>query len=498
QGLAPAGPPAGAGRRRPRPGLTSPPFGPLQVKCVEVVEAYIERIREVNPLTNAVVKDRFEEALEEARHVDELLSEGPSDESLEEKFPFLGVPITVKEAFALNGMPNTSGLVSRRNVIATSDAVVVSRLKQAGAIPLGVTNCSELCMWYESSNRVYGRTNNPYDLQRIVGGSSGGEGCVLAAACSVIGVGSDIGGSIRMPAFFNGVFGHKPTTGVVPNDGQFPNARGVRTSFLCTGPMCRYAEDLEPMLRVMAGPGVRKLKLDEKVSLEKIKFHCMDHDGGSIFVSPVDKEILQVQKKVVEHLEGELGIQVRRVAIHKMKYSFQIWSAMMSSKDSDGQEAQLFTDLLGDHGKPVWPLWELMKWLVGMSSHTFPAIGKSEEPKKLVKLNPGGNAKLVSMGKSLQDEMETLLGPDGVLLYPSHPTVAPKHHSPLCMPFNFAYTAIFNVLGLPVTQCPLGLSSEGLPLGIQLVAATYNDHLTLTVARYLEKAFGGWVFPGKA
>ncbi|NXW05325.1 FAAH2 hydrolase, partial [Fregetta grallaria] len=444
------------------------------VTCIEVVEAYVERIKEVNPLINAVVKDRFEEALQEARQVDKLLSEGPGDDYLEEKFPLLGVPITVKEAFALHGMPNTSGLVNRRNVIATSDATVVSRLKQAGAIPLGVTNCSELCMWYESSNRVYGRTNNPYDLQRIVGGSSGGEGGVLAAACSVIGVGSDIGGSIRMPAFFNGVFGHKPTTGVVPNDGQFPNAQGVRTSFLCTGPMCRYAEDLEPMLRVMAGPGVNKLKLNEKVSLEKIKFHCMDHDGGSIFVSPVDKEILQAQKKVGRN--GGWLLLGGRVCVL--------------------QEAQLFTDLLGDHGKPVWPLWELMKWLVGLSSHTLPAIalGLTE---KLMKLNPGGNAKLVSMGKSLQEEMEALLGPDGVLLYPSHPTIAPRHHSPICMPFNFAYTAIFNVLGLPVTQCPLGLSSEGLPLGIQLVAASYNDHLTLAVAQYLEKAFGGWVLPGK-
>ncbi|KAM7008506.1 fatty-acid amide hydrolase 2 [Passerculus sandwichensis] len=467
-----------------------------QVACVEVVEAYVERIKEVNPLINAVVKDRFEEALQEARQVDKLLAESPGDDCLEEKFPLLGVPITVKEAFSLYGMPNTSGLVNRRNVIATSDATVVARLKQAGAIPLGVTNCSELCMWYESSNRVYGRTNNPYDLQRIVGGSSGGEGSVLAAAGSVVGVGSDIGGSIRMPAFFNGVFGHKPTTGVVPNDGQFPNAQGVRTSYLCTGPMCRYAEDLEPVLRVMAGPGVSKLKLNEKVSLEKIKFHCMDHDGGSIFVSPVDKEILQAQKKVVEHLESDLGVRVQHVAIHKMKYSFQIWSAMMSSKDSEGQEAQRFTDLLGDHGKPVWPLWELVKWLVGMSSHTLPAIalGLTE---KLVNLNLSGKAKLVSMGKSLQEEMEALLGPDGVLLYPSHPTIAPKHHSPICMPFNFAYTAIFNVLGLPVTQCPLGLGREGLPLGIQLVAASYNDHLTLAVARYLEKAFGGWVLPGK-
>uniref|UniRef100_A0A8C2T032 Fatty acid amide hydrolase 2 n=1 Tax=Coturnix japonica TaxID=93934 RepID=A0A8C2T032_COTJA len=463
-----------------------------QVKCIEVVEAYIERIREVNPLINAVVKDRFEEALQEARQVDQLLAEGRADDSLD-KYPFLGVPFTVKEAFSLHGMPNTSGLVKRCCVISSTDAIVVGRLKQAGAIPLGVTNCSELCMWFESSNRVYGRTSNPYNLQHIAGGSSGGEGSILAAACSVIGVGSDIGGSIRMPAFFNGVFGHKPSTGVVPNDGQFPMAYGVRRSFLCTGPMCRYAGDLEPMLRVMAGPEVHKLKLDEDVSLKKIKFFCMDHDGGSMFVYPVEKEILQAQKKVVEHLERDLGVQVQRVSIHKMKYSFQIWSAMMSSQDSDGTEAQCFTELLGDHGKPVWPLWELLKWLVGMSSHTLPAIGKHGEP-----CNERGALISGAVLLSLQAEMETLLGPDGVLLYPPHPTVAPRHNYPICMPFNFAYTAIFNVLGLPVTQCPLGLSSEGLPLGIQLVAASYNDRLTLAVARYLEEAFGGWVPPGKA
>ncbi|XP_034969196.2 fatty-acid amide hydrolase 2 [Zootoca vivipara] len=467
-----------------------------EVKCIDVIETYIGRIKEVNPLINAVVKDRFEDALQEAHQVDQLLSEGQDDEeSLKEKFPFLGVPITIKEAFALYGLPNASGLVSRRNVISTSDASVVSRVKQAGTIPLGVTNCSELCMWFESSNRVYGRTNNPYDLDRIVGGSSGGEGCILAAAGSVIGVGSDIGGSIRMPAFFNGIFGHKPTTGVVPNDGQFPNAVGIRTKFLCTGPMCRFAEDLEPLLRVMAGSGITKLKLDEKVSLKNVKFYSMEHDGGSVFVSPVDKELLQAHRNVVKHLEADLGVQVQPVNIHKMKYSFQIWSVMMSSKDSDGQETETFTDLLGDHGKPVWPSWELLKWMIGMSSHTIPAIalGLTE---KVVKYSPKVNAKLASMAQSLQTEMVDLLGSDGVLLYPSHPVVAPKHHTPLGMPFNFAYTAIFNILGLPVTQCPLGLSKEGLPLGIQVVAGPYNDHLTLAMALYLEKAFGGWVVPG--
>nr|XP_033803054.1 fatty-acid amide hydrolase 2 [Geotrypetes seraphini] len=468
-----------------------------KVKCIDVIQAYVNRIKEVNPMVNALVKERYEEALQEARQVDEMLLTGEEDEeSLKENFPFLGVPITVKEAFALRGMPNSAGLVARRNVISSTDAIAVARLKQAGAIPLGVTNCSELCMWYESSNNVYGRSNNPYDVRRIVGGSSGGEGCILGAAGSVMGLGSDIGGSIRMPAFFNGIFGHKPTQGVVPNQGQFPNATEANKDLLSTGPMCRYAEDLEPMLRVMAGSEVSKLKLDKEVSLTDIKFYSMEHDGGSLFVSPVDQELIQAQRKVVEHLESQFGVLVQHMNIQKMKYSFQMWSALMSKKIS-GQEEPSFIELMGDHGKTVWPVWELMKWLVGLSSHTIPAIGLAFV-EKLVKLNPSGNAKFEIMAKNLQTEMVNFLGDDGVLLYPSHPKIAPKHHFPLGMPFNFAYTGIFNILGLPVTQCPLGLSSEGLPLGIQLVASHFNDHLTLSVAKYLEKAFGGWTLPGRS
>ncbi|XP_069505091.1 fatty-acid amide hydrolase 2 [Ambystoma mexicanum] len=469
-----------------------------EVKSVDVVQAYIDRIQAVNPVINALVKDRFDAALQEALQVDCMLSEGQEDEkTLQEKFPFLGVPMTVKEAFSLHGMPNSSGLLSRRNIISSTDAVVVSRLKQAGAIPLGVTNCSELCMWYESSNNLYGRTRNPYNTQRIVGGSSGGEGCILGAAGSVIGIGADIGGSIRMPAFFNGIFGHKPTTGVVPNDGQFPNAAGPQAEFQCTGPMCRYAEDLDPLLRVMAGTGINKLKLDQEVQLENIKFYSMEHDGGSVFVSPVDQELLDTQRRVVDYLQTDLGVEVQSVEIKKMRYSFQIWSAMMNSKDANGQAARAFTDLMADHGKEVWPMWELLKWPLGLSVHTIPAIGLAVI-ESFTTRNESGNEKMRSMAQNLRLELSNLLGSDGVLLYPSHPRVAPKHNLPLGVPFDFAYTGIFNILGLPVTQCPLGLGKEGLPLGIQLVAGHYNDHLTLAVARYLEKAFGGWAVPGKS
>src|SRR5207237_4871758 len=133
-------------------------------------------------------------------------------------------------------------------------APTVGGLRAAGAIPLGVTNLSELCMWMESNNRVYGRTGNAYDPRRTAGGSSGGEGAIVGAAGAPFGLGSDIGGSIRMPAFFNGVFGHKPTGGLVPNSGQFPMAHGPALRYLTTGPIARHAEDLMPLLRILAGP----------------------------------------------------------------------------------------------------------------------------------------------------------------------------------------------------------------------------------------------------
>ncbi|XP_073429162.1 fatty-acid amide hydrolase 2 [Dendrobates tinctorius] len=463
-----------------------------EVTSSAVVQAFISRIREVNPTINALVFDRFDEALREAKAVDDLVSSGTQDQAtLKENYPLLGVPLTVKEAFALQGMPQSSGLIARRSFRSENDAAVVLRLKRAGAIPLGMTNCSELCMWYESSNNVYGRTRNPYNPQHIVGGSSGGEGCILAAGASVIGVGSDIGGSIRMPAYFNGIYGHKPTSGIVPNDGQFPNDTGRRAELLGTGPMCRYAVDLPLVLKIMAGKGVEKLSLNKEVSLRHLKYYSMENDGGCLFVSSVDEELVQAQRKVVRHLSAELGVSVQPISIHNLRYSFQIWSAAMSA---DGDDGQSFTDLMAN-GKSMWPSLELLKWVFGLSQHTLPAIGLALT-EKLANLNPEGSAKMIQKAKHLKEEITSLLGDDGILLYPSHPKIAPKHNEPLAMPFNFAYTGIFNVLGLPVTQCPLGLNAAGLPLGIQIISSQHNDHLTLALAQYLEKSLVGWTPPG--
>ncbi|XP_034020851.1 fatty-acid amide hydrolase 2-B [Thalassophryne amazonica] len=467
-----------------------------EVSSVEVVQTFIDRIQEVNPLINAVVKDRFSAALQEAAQVDKLIEEeNGEEEALEDPMPLLGVPLSVKESFAVQGMPNTTGLISRQGLVSTVDAPPVALLKRAGAIPLCVTNTSELCMWFESHNHLYGITNNPYDLERIPGGSSGGEGSILAAAGAVIGIGSDIGGSIRMPCFFNGIFGHKTTQGVIANENQHPPTSGSQGDYISVGPMCRYAEDLLPMLWIMAGPKADMLSLNTKVDLKKVRFFSVPHDGGSVMTQPVSKELLQIQRKVVQRLEADLGVTVQQVHLSGLRYGYQIWDTFMGLPDKEGRFPWPFVELMGGPGKPVKPLWELLKWMTGRSDHTMAAIGLA-----LIEMfrAPQPSRFLIQQKQQLQKEVDQLLGTNGVLLYPSHPRVAPKHHHPLFRPFDLAYTGVMNILRLPVTQCPLGLNAEGLPLGVQVVAGKLQDHLSLAVALYLEKTFGGWRDPGAA
>ncbi|KAL3882734.1 hypothetical protein ACJMK2_029045 [Sinanodonta woodiana] len=462
-----------------------------QVKAVDVMEAFIARVKEVNPIVNAAVAERFEEALKEAQKIDEILEGSSLDpEYSEDKKPFLGVPLTVKEAFAVKGMPNTSGLVTRKNTCAEFDAQVVAHLKRAGAIPFIVTNTSELCMWYESANRLYGRTSNPYNTGRIVGGSSGGEACIIAAGGAVIGIGSDIGGSIRMPAFFNGVFGHRPSRGAVPNEGQFPMATGSELELLSTGPICRYAEDLLPALKIMAGNNANNLKFNEMVDLKSLKFYSIEDDGGSLFVSKIDPQLKAAQLKVVTYLEETYRVKVEHVYLSKLKYSLEMWGARMNSSDGTS-----FCQYMANCNGQVNPYLEFFKWVFGCSNHTLPAISLGIV-EKLDFLLEGSNKKALETFKRLEKELQDLLGDNGILFYPTHPKLAPYHNLPLFYPFNFAYTGIMNAFGLPVTQVPLGLSKEGLPLGIQIVTAMNKDHLSIAVARALEGTFGGWVNPG--
>ena len=457
-----------------------------EVTSLDAVEAHIDQIERVNPKLNAVVRDRFAEARVEAKEADEALASRSPDD-----LPLLhGVPCTIKEAFALTGMPNCSGLASRADLVSESDATTVARLRAAGAIPMGVTNTSELCMWMESSNRVYGRTNNPYDQARIAGGSSGGEGAIVGAGASPFGLGSDIGGSIRMPAFFNGVFGHKPTGGLVPGTGQFPVSENDALRYLTTGPICRKAEDLWPLLELLAGPdGEDAVCIDfdlgdpKDVELSKLNVFSIPSNG----FRKVSTDLRDAQRRAANSLV-DLGARVKWLQIEKLKRSLDIWSALMSASADT-----TFAELLGD-GTPIRWLPAMGRWVTGRSPHTLPALTLVLLEKGQAAM-PGRTEKFVKLGAELKRQLEDLLGDDGVLLFPSYTSPAPRHHLALVPPINWVYTAIFNVLEFPATQVPLGLNDKGLPLGVQVAAAPGNDHLTIAVAMELERIFGGWVPP---
>ncbi len=457
-----------------------------EVSSHDVVFAHVRRIQRVDPNLHAVVADRFAAALEEARSADQILD----SKSVKELPPFFGVPCTIKEAFALEGMPNTGGLLARKGRLATSDATAVQRLRSAGAIPLGVTNLSELCMWMESANTIYGRTNNAYDPSRTAGGSSGGEGAIVGAGASPFGLGSDVGGSIRMPAFFNGVFGHKPSGGLVPNTGQFPIAENDALRYLTTGPLCRRAEDLMPILRVLAGPDGKDSGCEARTLGDPRSVRL---DGMRVVVIR-DNGIVRVETALADALEnaavalGKRGAKVVEARVDKLARSLEMWSAMLHAAGG-----ATFSESMGE-GVPIKAGRQLVRWLVGRSPHTLPAIMLALL-EKVPGMMPGRAEQMVAQTHELRHDIESLVSPGGVMLYPPFPKIAPKHMRPLLSPLDFAYTAIFNVLQNPVTQTPLGLDNRGLPLGVQVVGVYKEDHVPIAVAMALEEDFGGWVPP---
>src|SRR5712691_49452 len=215
------------------------------VSPVEVVEAHLRRIERINPSLNAIVTVSAD-ALEQARVAEAALMSG-------EIGPLLGLPLTVKDTIDTKGLRTTSGSRLRANHFPDRDATVVARLKAAGAIILGKTNTAEMAIPYETNNPVFGRTNNPHDLNRTAGGSSGGEAAAIAAGLSPAGIGSDLSGSIRVPAHFCGIAGLKPTIGLAPMDGHTPSATGLLSVGACIGPMARTVADLSLLFRVIAG-----------------------------------------------------------------------------------------------------------------------------------------------------------------------------------------------------------------------------------------------------
>jgi fatty acid amide hydrolase len=273
-----------------------------EISAVEVTRAFIDRIQAVNPRLNAVVLPRFDEALAEAAAVDQELSlrsttagqassatlRGQASSATSSR-PLLGVPITLKECFYLAGTPSTIGLTNaeHQRTIET-DGILVERLRRAGAIVLGKTNVPQLMIWHESDNPVYGRTNNPWNLERTCGGSSGGEAAIIAAGGSPLGLGNDLGGSIRVPCHFCGIHGLRPTSLRLPRHGAARTLHGFETFVTQAGPMARHVEDLWLALQVLADNSDGYVAGDvapvplrdpKAVEIDKLKIAAWTDDG---------------------------------------------------------------------------------------------------------------------------------------------------------------------------------------------------------------------------
>jgi fatty acid amide hydrolase 2 len=451
----------------------------------EVVDEHIALLERVNPRLNAVIFERLDDARAEADAADVRIAAAGPDEQLP---PLLGVPFTIKESICVEGMPNSTGCVARRDFRSAKTAPTAQRLLDTGAILLGLTNTSELTLWIESENRLYGRTRNAYDPTRIAGGSSGGEGAIVASGASPFGLGSDIGGSIRIPAFCGGVFGHKSSPGLVPLSSMFPEAGGESARLLGVGPLARRAEDLMPLLRTLAGPdGVdplaREMELGDPANVELEGLRVILSEGASF--RPISRELLAARERAADALAAA-GARVERVSMKSTSVRRGVEPYLATLADGGS-----ITEILAAEGAA--PL-TFRSSLRRGGDHTVALRLMLNAQRLSERLPERRNQRLIEKGRRIAEQMRETIG-DGVVLHPPMPGVAPRHGRTIGRLWWAAEMAWFNLAGVPVTQVPLGLNQRGLPLGVQVAAGPGRDHVTIAVAQALERAFGGWVPP---
>lgn len=296
--------------------------------------------------------------------------------------------------------------------------------------------------------------------------------------------GTDIGGSIRMPAYYCGIFGHKPTVGLINTRGCTMRTGTEKNTMVVAGPMTRYAMDLKPIFEVLVGAkNSHVLKLDEKVDVKKLRyFYCLD--SGDMKCSALCNDVKKTIDRVVNHFYDITGRDVEFLKLKGAEASSKLWRYWMTQEPGD------FGYLLGN-SKEVNPLTELGKKLAGQSDYTLASIYSLID--SILPAEKG--EKMRKITKELNEEIEALLGEDGVLIYPSYTYQAPFHYAAFIQVYNFHYWSLMNVLHLPATQVPLGLNTQGLPQGVQIVAGKNHDRLCLAVAEELDREFGGWIAP---
>jgi amidase len=459
-----------------------------EIGSLELTERYIERIERLDGEINAVVVRDFDGARAAARTADARLAAG------EPVGPLHGVPMTIKESYNVAGLPTTWGIPLFKDNVATHDAEVVTRLRRAGALFLGKTNVPFSLGDFQSYNDLYGVTRNPWDLERTPGGSSGGSAAALAAGLAGLECGSDIGGSIRNPAHCCGVYGHKPTWGVVPPQGHALPGMDAAADLVVCGPLARSADDLALAMDVIAGPQPLdapgwQLRLPApKTSLRQYRIAVWPTDA----YAPVDSEVADRVARVGETL-ARLGARVSDTARPAFDVEascvtyLSLLNAIVGAGFSEQERARLRQR--ADAADPADRSHETVTVRGCVLSHRDWLIHNN------------ARERLRRAWRAFFDDWDVLLCPQ------SATTAFPHDHGPLgsrTLPVNGQQQPYFRQLFwaglitapfLPSTVFPTGPSRAGLPIGVQAVAAEYHDRSTMEIARMLASELGGFQPP---
>ena len=465
-----------------------------KISALELLEHTIARIEALDGPINAIIVRDFDRAREAARAADAALGRG-------ERKPLLGIPVTLKEPFNVAGLPTTWGFPQFRDFQPAEDALVVSRLKAAGAIVIGKTNIPIGLRDFQSYNEVYGATNNPWDLGRSPGGSSGGCGAALAAGFGPLSIGSDIGGSIRVPAHFCGVFGHKPSLGLVPLRGySLPPARPVpgQGDLAVVGPMARTASDLGLSLDVIAGPDETRDGIGYRLALPAPR-----HDQLKEF------RILVIDTHPLMPTGDAVRSAIGRLADRLGKSGARVARASTSLPDL-AESARLYMKLLNAARSP-----RLTPTALAEAQGLAAALAPDDRSLQAERARGWGMIHREWLAADatrlqLQQKWHELFREFNAVIYPAAAVPAfPHDHSE---PFDarqldidgklhpyadacFIWADPASTCGLPATAVPIERTASGLPIGVQIIGPYLEDRTTIALAGLIERQFGGFMPP---
>ncbi|MEM7334910.1 MAG: amidase [Chloroflexota bacterium] len=466
-----------------------------KMSSVESLTYFLERIERHNTAVNAVVTKDIEQAMAKAKAADEARANGESIGRLH------GLPMTIKDTFEVVGMTATAGANSLKYHHPNQDSVVARRLQDAGAIIFGKTNTPPYAMDVQTYNDLFGVTNNPWNLAHTAGGSSGGSAAALAAGFTTLEMGSDIGGSIRTPAHFCGVYGHKPTHGVVPMHGHIPGPLGTKghPDLAVAGPLGRSAKDLALGLSLIAGSDSLNAT-GWQLKLPKPRHHKLSDFRIAVWLDDencsVDSEVIQVLETAVSTLIT-VGAQIKEAKPAELNEILGIYYTLLASftgaslpKSVYQQYAEVKNDLASYQAKFDLPD-AFLTHVAGRTASHRQWLGANEKRAKM------------------QYQLQAFFNEFDVLLTPVTPMAAPLHNNEGSMearkvlingekrPYvdHFPWIALATMAGLPATSAPIGFTKSGLPVNIQIIGPYLEDYTPIKFAELLAKTHGGAKFP---